>query len=136
MERELERKCIYDSEYVEVERRHDANYGEYRLRKNKLRGDLVLVKDLQATSKNQALTMVASLATRMELRHPNLMALKDFSCKEDRQLCSTLYSIHSFYEYYDSNMIKMKQLVRDPAVEHSEWFMTKLMYDMVDGVDI
>lgn len=132
MNGEIERVSQFDHSYVEVAKKYDPYLGEYKIKRNTLGDDLVLVKEHQTTSKSQAISILNNLAKRKEMRVPNLMQLRDFSCKDDSHLCGTFYNYKSYYEYYDMNLNKFKDKVGNSENGINEIFLTKLLYDMVE----
>lgn len=131
MNGEFERPCEFDHAYAEVAKKHDPFLGEYKIKRGPSGQDLVLVKEYQTTSKSQAITVLNSLAQRKEIRVPNLLQLRDFSCKDESHFCGTFYHYNSYYEYYDLNLKKFKERQGSMQTGFDELLLTKFMYQMV-----
>lgn len=131
MKKELARECPFDKGYVELSKKYDINFGEYSMRRGRINGDLMLSKDFKTNAKAQVAGIVKTLEERRLMVHPNLMALRDYSCKEHPSFCSTFYHTTSFYEYYETNLLKFKEMAKDPNVDFNERVIVKILYDMV-----
>lgn len=131
MNDEFERVSQFDHSYVEVDKKYDPYLGEYKIKRNATGDDFVLVKEYQTTSKSQAISVLNNLAKRKEMRIPNLMQLRDFSCKDDSHICGSFYNYKSFYEYYEMNLRKFKDRVGMSSNGVDATTLTKLLYDIV-----
>jgi hypothetical protein len=126
----VDKKSPFDTLQVTA-KKSDTNLGDYRIAKSLESDEMLLVKEHQVNVSTQIANCLQTLAKRKEIVHPNLMALKDYSCKEESQLCSSFFRYKSYYEFYDINLVKFRDFAKDPFVDYPEGIMTKFLFDMV-----
>ena len=130
MQAKVNKKCSYDG-IPTTPTKTDPNLGEYYLTKNSGTTEQLLIKQQYVSSSGQAVAVLNVLDNRRRIVHQNLMALQEYSCKEESGFCSTMYQIRSYYEWYDVNLVRFRELARDPVYDFSEVILTKFLYDMV-----
>lgn len=125
------RESRFEQGFKETAVKFDLNYGEHRLKRSGSGLETVLVKEFQVNSESDAQSLTNTFRARINLRHKNLMALKDFSCSQQENWCSTNFNFSCYYEFHDQTLVRFREIVNDPNSEPSERLLTKLLYDMV-----
>lgn len=131
MEPELTRPCVFEQDYKLVQQKADPLLGDIAILRDSKTGDTVLSTSAILTTSDSVLTTITKYANRKELIHPNLMTLRDFSVRDNDQLCWTSYTVKAFYEFSENSL---KSFVKNYAKEDGTLptpILTKLLYDMV-----
>ena len=131
MEQELSRNCVFEQDYKITQQKADPIVGDYTILRHKTNNDSVLCTSAILTTKDSVLSTISSFANRKELNHPNLMALREFSVRENDGLCWSTYTVKAFYEYSDNTMKSYaKNYTKEDGTLPTS-ILTKLLYNMV-----
>lgn len=84
----------------------DPRFGDIAILHNPTGREFVASQELKYTDQKSAGAAVLAARARLLLRHPNLVALLDYSVAKHSELCSTFYILRLFYEYPKSDLKK------------------------------
>jgi hypothetical protein len=100
-----------------------------------LRKDILVVKEKKINAKDEAGRQILMARQRMELQHPNLLRLVDYSIAKHQELCSSFFILKMFFEYPKSDMKRDTTERKKTGVGYSFKELTHLMYQQLGVLD-
>lgn len=130
---EYDKPWSQEKSYKVLKKYSDPRFGDITVLKNR-EGQVVLVKEKLASSKNEATEDINYLKKRLELYHPHIMKLVAYSSEMNKELCSTTYITRGFYEFPRSDVAKEFSDRHKLGQDFTHVELTHLAYQILDGL--
>jgi len=83
---------------------YDPHYGDVKLIQDSATGETVVLREIISNNKEEFEAELASLNSRVPIRHPNLINVMRVDSQTKSGYCSTHYKISLFIEYVEQNL--------------------------------
>lgn len=102
---DLDRKSPLEK-YAQVRKLNDPRFGEVQILQSPLGKEYIAAQELKFTDEKSVSAAVVAARKRLNLKHPNLVGLLDYSVSKQSELCSTFYILRLFYDYPKTDLKK------------------------------
>lgn len=102
---DYDKKCPFDK-LSSIKKLNDPRFGEISIIQDPQTKAFYACKELKFTDQKSIGGAILDARSRLELKHPHLVTLLDYSVMKQSELCSTFYIIKLFYEYPRSDLKK------------------------------
>ena len=132
---EFKRTWADERNYKPLKKLNDPRFGEITVVKNPQTNEVLFVKEKLASSKNEATEDVNYLKQRLNLNHPNLLRLVNYTTDVKKELCSTHYISKAFYGFPRSDVYKEGLERKKGGADFSHIELTHLVYQSLNGLE-
>lgn len=118
--------------YPTVGRVAIPSLGEAYIIENQSSRERFLKRVRKINEKGEVQTAIGNLQRQLDLRHPNILRLVDFSVGVDKGLCSTTYLIYEFFEQpAESLRAVIRKGLATGGLSHTD--LTHMLYQQVEA---
>lgn len=113
----------------------DKRFGDVTILKNETNNSKVFVKEKVSSNEAEATKDINSLKKRMDISHPNIQKLHDYSTSVKKEWCSTFYLSKGFYELPENDLAKeiAKRKKINTPFTHKE--LTHMAFQLTHGLN-
>ena len=129
------RVCEAEKTFKPFKRLNDPRFGEVNLVQHPLQKNILVVKEKKINSKDEASRQIILARQRMELQHPFLLRLVDYSIAKHQELCSSFYILKLFFEYPKSDLKRDMAERRKTNTPFTYRDLTYIMYQQLSVQD-
>ena len=123
-----------EKNYKFVKRFNDPRFGEITVVKNPSTNQILMVKEKMVSGKTEATNDIMHLKSRLELNHPNMMKMVNYTTSVKKELCSTHYLSRAFYEFPKSDIYKEINDRKKDLKEFNDKELTHMLYQTSFGL--
>ena len=145
---------LYDKSFKPVRRLQDARLGEISLMTDPLTKENVFVQEKKFNEKEAMLAAITHTKEKMQNQTPYCLRILDYSASKQNELCSTVYVLRQFYEYFTGdlkaefitrhasnlgfNSVELAEILyrtvkADPFGNHGDICPTNMLYSKTPG---
>jgi len=104
---DVDRVSTIDKTHSHVHNYENLVFGPHKIFKHLTTNELVLVKEKTTNSKIELSHDSSNVEKRYNLRHANLLEMKDWSIIKKSQMCATFYQIKTYFHYHPTNLLHL-----------------------------
>jgi len=123
-----------EQNYKFVKKFNDPRFGEVSIVKNPANNSVLMVKEKMASSKNEASDDISNLKSRLNLTHPNMMRMVNYTTSVKKELCSTHYLTRAYYEFPKTDVQKEITDRKKALTDFNDRELTHMMYQSASGL--
>jgi serine/threonine protein kinase len=112
---------------------NDPRFGDISIIQNAQSRQFIAVKEKKITDRKEAGQNILYARKRVNLKHPNVLNLVDYSVTKQSELCSSFYILKFFFEYPKSDLRKEVQERERVGENFSDIELTALLYQQVQA---
>ena len=131
---DYEKKSQIDTTHDYVRREQDERFGEIAIVQNKANQDILMMKEKVVNSEKEAGAEIIYARERLNLNHPHIQKLVDYSTRTKSDFCSKFYKVRSFYEYPDSDLKKQIAARKKSMTYFDSEELTHVAYQSLIGL--
>merc|ERR1719265_2844953 len=95
----FDKKSDIPTKYPKERKTQDARFGDFILRSNKAGNNAVMEKTKTSQTEKEAKNMNEQSKTRLNMNHPHLQTMIDWSEKYNKGMCASFWQNNAYYEY-------------------------------------
>lgn len=128
-EADLLRESPLEKNYTVIRKVNDERFGEIAVLEKKGNSqDVIMVKEKVTNDIKVAAQDIAEAKQRLQLSHPSLQSMIDYSCSVQKSLCSKIFRIRGFYEYKPNHLQKEIAHRQGNLEQFSSEELTNMLY--------
>lgn len=132
---EFKKTWADERNYKPLKKLNDPRFGEVTVVKNPQTNEVLFVKEKLAGNKSEATEDINYLKQRLNLNHPNLLRLVNYTTDVKKELCSTHYISKAFYAFPRSDVYKEKLERKKSNQDFNHIELTHLVYQGLNGLE-
>lgn len=101
---DFNRASSYDRSFKSISRKQDPRFGEVSIVRNQATKETVVVKEKKFNDKNEIAKAILVIRSKLQNQNPYSLKLLDYSVSKQTELCSTIYILKQFYEFFESDL--------------------------------
>jgi serine/threonine protein kinase len=111
----------------------DPRFGQVTIYNNPSTRNYVAMKERKVTDRAEAGRLIAAARERMNMRHPNLINMLDYSVTKQSELCSSFYIIKYFYEFPKNDLRKQFTDRQKQGQGFNSQELTNILYQQIQA---
>jgi Protein kinase domain len=111
-----------------VKKESDQRFGDVALIHNKKTGETAMLKESVSNSEKEASDDILQVKRRMQLNHPYMQKMLDWSCHKQSNFCSKFFKVRGFYEFPKNDLKKEIQTRKKSNKDFNHEELTHLVY--------
>ena len=132
---DFNKKSPIEKNYDLMRRTPDPRFGEISIIQKKNTGELVMLKEKVTNSEKEAKVDLLQAKKRLQLQHPYIQKMLDYSCHQRSEFCSKFYKIRGFYELPSNDLKKEISYRKKNMQEFDHEELTHMAYQILSALD-
>ncbi|CAD8073265.1 unnamed protein product [Paramecium sonneborni] len=124
-----------DSQYEFIKNLNDARYGDGKLfgKKNE-KSQMIVLKNISVPDEATYQAWKNKLQMRQQLKHPNIIELRESIQAEEEQVCSTFYKVNLVFEYIPQTLKDAIEQRKLAGAYYPEQEILKMLDGAIEGL--
>ncbi|CAD8083713.1 unnamed protein product [Paramecium sonneborni] len=124
-----------DSQYEFIKHLNDARYGDGKLfgKKNE-KSQMIVLKNISVPDEASYQAWKNKLQIRQQLKHPNIIELRESIQAEEEQVCSTFYKVNLVFEYIPQTLKDAIEQRKQADAYFGEQEILKMLNGAIEGL--
>lgn len=95
---DFNKKSSIEKNFDLVRKSNDPRFGNIAIIQEKSTGDLAMLKEKVTNSEKEAKADILQAKRRLQMDHPYIQKMFDYSCHQKNEFCSKFFKVRGFYE--------------------------------------
>jgi len=134
-EKHFSKSSKIEKSYDSVKKTSDSRFGNYTVIQNRKTGHLAMATEKATNNLQEATSLIHQAKRRLEMKHPNIQTMYDYSTHKKRDFCSMFYKVRGFYELPVNDLSKEIAFRKKNLQEFDHEELTHIAYQGLSGLE-
>jgi hypothetical protein len=125
---DFQKTSLIEQNYDLVKKVSDIRFGDIALIHNKKSGENAMLKESVSNNEAEASDDILQVKRRMQLNHPYMQKMLDWSCHKQSNFCSKFFKVRGFYEFPKNDLKKELAVRRKNLKQFNHEELTHIAY--------
>lgn len=132
---DFNKKSSIEKNFDLVRKSNDPRFGNIAIIQEKSTGDLAMLKEKVTNSEKEAKADILQAKRRLQMDHPYIQKMFDYSCHQKNEFCSKFFKVRGFYELPRNDLKKEIAYRKKNLQEFDHEELTHMAYQNLSALE-